>query len=146
MEIKPPFVTTPVETVKQLIQLLKDHKNNKIVDLGSGDGRIVVEIAKKGFSVDGFETKPELVKRSRERIAELKLEQIAHILEKDYWDENLSSYSVVYIYGIPQIMGRLERKLENELVSGSLVISNVYRLPQWKIKKQIDSLYIYIIP
>lgn len=144
MEIKPPFVTTPVETVKVLVELLKEHRDNHIVDLGSGDGRIVVELAKKGFVIDGFETNPDLVKRSIERISELNLEQTAHIFEKDYWHENLNSYSVVYIYGIPQIMGKLEEKLQNELLPGSMMISNVYRLPHWKIKKQIGSLNIYI--
>jgi len=143
MEIKPPFVTTPVETVKLLMLALAKHKEGKIVDLGSGDGRIVVELAKKGFVIDGYETNPDLVKRSQERIADLKLEQHAHIFEKDYWNENLSGYTVVYIYGIPQIMGRLEEKIEEELKPDCFVISNVYRLPHWKIKKQLGTLNIY---
>jgi 16S rRNA A1518/A1519 N6-dimethyltransferase RsmA/KsgA/DIM1 with predicted DNA glycosylase/AP lyase activity len=149
--LSPPFVATSVETVKELVDFLHAYKGlpagrqeNVIVDLGSGDGRIVVELAKKGHIVAGFETKSELVKRANERITELHLEQTAKIFEKDYWHENLNKYSLVYIYGIPAIMGKLEEKLENELTAGAIVISNVYRLLHWKIKRQIGTLNLYI--
>lgn len=145
MELRPPFVATPVETVKLLIDILADSKDKKIVDLGSGDGRIVVELARKGFVVDGFETDEKLVARSRERIADLHIEQYAHIYPTDYWNNSLHKYSVVYIYGIPAIMGKLEEKLGEELQPGSIVISNVYRFPNWKPKKTIGTLHIYLV-
>ena len=143
-QLSPPFVTTPVETVKELVALLHAYKDKHIVDLGSGDGRIVVELAKKGHLVDGFELKTELVTRAHDRIKELHLQHTAHIFEKDYWNENLGKYNIVYIYGIPAIMGKLEEKLENELNPGTIVISNVYRLPHWKLKKQIGTMNFYI--
>lgn len=145
MDLKPPFVSTPVETIKSLKEFVNSKpelKGKKIIDLGSGNGRVVFEFAKLGLIATGFEEKEDLVKTSQKKLIETHL-QNAQIIKVDYWNENLSEFDIVYIYGIPTIMGKLEQKLTNELPKGAIVISNVYTFPHLRLKKTIGTLYIY---
>ncbi len=145
MELKPPFVTTPVETIKSLKEFINSKpelKSKKVVDLGSGNGRVVFEFAKLGLQATGFEEKEDLVKIAQEKIKETNVSN-AQIIKKDYWNQNLSAFDVIYIYGIPAIMGKLEKKLLEELGKDAIIISNVYTFPHLKLKKTIGTLYIY---
>ncbi len=143
-EINIPFVTTSSEHVKTIIELANITQGQKIIDLGSGDGRMVIAFAKAGGNVDGFEFKPHLAEKSRRRITDAKLQETATIYEKSFWDVDLSSYDIIYIYGMQSIMERLEEKLFRELHPGAKFISNIFRLPRWKIKKSKDGVHLYI--
>ncbi len=147
-ELQVPFVTTASDTVKHITDLADFRtESNRFtaVDLGSGDGRVVLELAKKGFFVTGYEIKEELVQRSRQRITEAGLESQATIHNASFWDADLSTYDLIYIYGMGSILGRLEKKLEDELKPGTKIISNVFRFPTWKYKKEKNSLYLYTV-
>lgn len=145
MDLKPPFVTTPVETIKSLKEFISSKpelKGKKVIDLGSGNGRVVFEFAKLGLVATGFEEKEDLVKISQEKMTESNL-QNAQIIKADYWNQNISAFDIVYIYGIPAIMGKLEKKLLEELRKDVIIISNVYTFPHLKLKKTIGTLHIY---
>ena len=142
-EINIPFVTTSSDHVKIVLDLANISQGQWIVDLGSGDGRMVVAFARAGGRVDGIEFNPDLVKKSRNRIGEMGLQDRARILEKSFWEVDLSPYDLVYIYGMQSMMDRLEQKLEKELHPGAKFISNIFRLPHWKIKKSKDGVNLY---
>lgn len=143
-EIQVPFVTTSSDKVKTLIELADYQPGEKAVDLGCGDGRVVLELAKAGFTVHGYEIKPELVTRARQRIKAAGLDDRAFVHQQSFWDADLSGYDLIYIYGMKSIMGRLEKKLDEELTPGTKFISNIFRLPHWKVKKESDKLYLCI--
>lgn len=143
-ELQVPFVTTSSDSLKTIRELADFQPGKTVVDLGSGDGRVALELAKADFKVTGYEIKPELVERAKKRAEELHLTARAHFYCKDFWTEDLSSFDVIYIYGMGSIMGRLEKKLEEEMKPGARFISNVFRLPHWKVKKQKDYLALYI--
>jgi 16S rRNA A1518/A1519 N6-dimethyltransferase RsmA/KsgA/DIM1 with predicted DNA glycosylase/AP lyase activity len=145
-EIQVPFVTTSTDHIKSILELAAIKKGTSIVDLGSGDGRMVLEFAKAGGYVAGYEIKPDLVARSKKRISEAGLENNAVIYQRDFWTQNLSSFETVYIYGMGSIMGRLEQKLEKELQPGSTFVSNIFRLPHWKIKRTKNGVHLYVVP
>jgi 2-polyprenyl-3-methyl-5-hydroxy-6-metoxy-1,4-benzoquinol methylase len=143
-EINVPFVTTSSDHVKIVLELAQIQPGQKVVDLGSGDGRVVLAFANTGASVEGYEFKPELVKKSRQRIENENLQEQAKIFEMSFWDISLAPYDVVYIYGMQSIMDRLELKLEKELRPGSVFISNIFKLPRWKPKKSNDGVLLYV--
>lgn len=148
-ELQVPFVTTASDKTKSIAELADFPAESiptiRAVDLGSGDGRVVLELAKKGFLVTGFEIKEDLVLRSRQRIKDAKLEDRATIYQKSFWEADLSSFDLIYLYGMGSILGRLEKKLEKEVRPGTKVISNIFRFPTWKYKKEKDHLYLYIV-
>jgi ribosomal protein L11 methylase PrmA len=134
--------------VRALIQMLERESRSKgggkrAVDLGSGDGRIVIALARSGFEAHGFELNPLLVAYSRRKIRQAMLQDCAFIHQKSYWDENLSSFDVVVVFGISYIMKKLEKKLVQELRPGSLVASNYFSFPDWKPVHTEHNLLVY---
>jgi len=80
---------------------------------------------------------------SKCKIKKYGLSNNAFIHLKNYWNQNLSDYNVIVIYGMKHIMSRLENKLLKELKKGSYVISVAYKFPNWKQTKKKDNLFLY---
>ena len=141
-----PYATVAPNRIETMIKLLKLKKGDKLVDLGSGDGRIVIAFAKLGIEAHGYEINPVLVAWSRFRIRQLGLHKNAFVHFKSYWLEDLSGFDGVTVYGIAHMMGRLERKLKKELSPGSRIVSNYFQLPGMKATKQENKVSLYITP
>jgi hypothetical protein len=138
-----PFVPSRKKAINNILQLAQIKPGEKTVDLGSGDGRIVVTLAQKGAVVTGYEINPVLVIISRIIIRRSGLSKLAHVYFQNFWNKNLSGFELVTIYGLPKIMDRLETKLDNELKPGARVISNTFIFPNWKYKKRVGNTYLY---
>jgi len=138
-----PFEPTVKKRLKKMIEFSNVNKNDKVVDLGSGSGRIVIEFAKKGIESHGYEINPFLVWISRKKIKKLFLQDKAFIHRKNFMKEDLSDYNVVCIFQIGYMMDKLEGKLKKELKKGSRIISNTWEFPNWKSKKQSKGVYLY---
>lgn len=144
-ELKVPYVTTAADSLKAVLELASPNDHDKIVDLGSGNGRVMLDFAKRGFPVYGYEIKRELVELTKKKANELVLEEKIHVFNQSFWDVDLSPFSIVYIYGMTTIMGRLEAKLQTELKPGTKVLSNIFTFPHWKIKRTKDHINLYIL-
>ena len=134
------------EVVEKMIEFVKLKKGEKVVDLGSGDGRVILEFARKGVEVHGYEINPLLVFWSRKKIKKEGLQNKAFIHWKNFWKEDLSKFDVVIVFQVGYLMSRLERKLRHELKKGARVISNRWRFPNWKLIKKSDvgtGVYLY---
>ena len=140
-----PFEPTNRESLRKMIKFAKVKKGDKVVDLGSGNGKIVIEFAKLDNVKEshGFEINPLLVFSSRRRIRQLKLEKKAFIHWKDFWNQNLSDYDVVNVFQIGFIMKNLEKKLKKELKKNSRIISNTWKFSNLKLRKQEGDIYLY---
>lgn len=138
-----PYAPTGSERLNNMILLAKAKKGEKMADLGSGDGRIVIEFAKKGLEAHGYEANPILVILSIRKIKKEKLEKKAFIHFKSFWGINFSYFDIITIYGIPYIMGRLGEKAEKELKPGSRLISSHFQLPNRKFIKEMGKVYLY---
>ncbi len=141
-----PFVPSAEDRVEIMLQLANVKPGEKAVDLGSGDGRVIIGLAKLGAKADGMEIDPELVKRARKNASEQGLDGKIKIINTNYWDEDLSGYDVITIYGITSIMDRLEQKLRKELKPGARVISNYFTFPNWQPVERQGEIYVYVQP
>lgn len=137
------FVPTRMKTVKQMIDLAHLKKGMRAVDLGSGDGRIVISLARRGVYSDGYEINPFLVLWANYKIHKANLSHLAHIYWKSFWNINTKEYDAIFIYGIFYIMKPLEKKLQKELKPGAIVISSTFKFPDWKYTKSENVLYFY---
>ena len=138
-----PFLPSGKNAVKQMVNMADIKKGDICTDLGSGDGRIVMEMAKKGARVYGLEVNPFLVLWSRFRIKKAHLENNAMIVWKSFWKEDFYKYDVITVYGIPNIMPRLEKKLLKETNSDVRIISYLFRFPNLKIQKNNNGVFLY---
>ena len=128
-----PFVTTPHEVVKRMLELAEIKKSDILYDLGSGDGRIVLAAA-KNFKIRsvGFEIDPVLVKASRQLIKQAGLEELVEIREQDIRTVDFSPASVVTMYLYPAANLRLRPVLMRELKPGARVISHDFGMGSWE--------------
>ena len=132
-ERKPPFVTTPFEVVDRMLRLAQTGPRDLVVDLGSGDGRIVIAAARDfGARAIGVELDAALVERARERALEAGVAARAAFEHGDALRADVSRATVVTTYLLPGLMERLRPKLLSELRPGARIVSHAFVMPGWR--------------
>lgn len=139
-----PYVPSDDRIVDMMVSLAGIKEGEKAADLGSGDGRIVVSLAKAGAVADGYEISPFLVWYSRYRLKKEGLSKNAKILQKNFWKVDFSDYDVIALYQVTYVMNGLEKKLLKELKPGARVVCNAFKMPNWKPKTQKDGVFLYV--
>jgi SAM-dependent methyltransferase len=127
-----PFVVTPPHVVERMLQLAEVKSTDRLVDLGSGDGRIVIAAAQRGAFGRGLEIDESLVKLSKEKAKALGLERRAAFVNQDIFEANYSEYSVVTMYLLPEFNEKLRPKLLNELKPGARIVSHEWDMGAWE--------------
>lgn len=130
------YVPSDWSRVNTMVNLLDIKEGDSAIDVGSGDGRIVIKMAKKGANAYGIEINPFLVLWSRYQIKKQGLTSKARVDWKNQWRQDFSEFNKVAVYGITYIMRELEEKLQKELKPESLVVSNAFAFPSWKPIKE----------
>ncbi len=136
IEVLAPYYATPEVVVDRMLQLGRLGAGEKMADLGSGDGRIVIMAAKK-FKADatGVEYDGTLVKQSVRRIQSLGLSASAHIIEGDLLGQDYSSFDLLTVYLLPVANAKLIPLLVKQLKPGARVVShNTAFLPWMPVK------------
>ena len=129
----PPFVTTPPEVVERMLALAGTTPADYVVDLGSGDGRIVIAAAKKfGAKGLGLELDPKLVALSRENARAAGVADRAEFRVQDVLRADFSSATVVTVYLLPWLMAQLSPVFLESLKPGSRVVTHAFVFPSWK--------------
>jgi tRNA A58 N-methylase Trm61 len=128
-----PFVQTPVEVAKKMIQLADLKSGQTLFDLGAGDGRLVIMTAQETeASAVGVEMRDDLIERARSEIKKLNLEGRVKMIHDDFFNVDLGPADVVTLYLTTSGNERLRPKLERELKKGARVISHDFKVGNWK--------------
>ena len=129
-----PYVPTPTAIVDRMLTLAKVGPGDYVIDLGSGDGRLVTTAVAKykakggmGIDIDG-----KLVKLANENAAKAGVADRVKFVEGDLFKADVGDATVVTLYLLPSMLGDVEAKLAKELKPGTRVISHDYPLPSWK--------------
>jgi hypothetical protein len=138
-----PYVPSKMAAVKRMARCANAGPGTRCADIGSGDGRIVIEMARVGAEAHGYESNPLLVWWSRRQIARAGLADRAFIHRENFWHSDFSSFNAVTLFGITHIMKRLGRKLQQELKPGALIVSNAFEFPGLQCVTQDDGIYVY---
>ena len=138
-----PYIPTKAAGVERIVAYCEFRPGLKAVDLGSGDGRLVIALARAGAEAHGFEINPLLVWWSRRKIRQAGFENRAFIHWQNLWRADLSPFDCVTLFGATHIMRRLEHKLRRELKPGSRVISLGFKFPTWPVTEQCGRIFIY---
>lgn len=141
-----PFIPSLTARVESLFYLLpiKKLQGTQLIDLGSGDGRIAIEAARRGLTAVGYELNPWLVWRSQKAAKSAGVDDCVQFIKGDFWKADLSKCSIVTLYGITGIMERASEKLQ-ETMPGTYIISMVYKLPPpWTPIDTQNDVYLYV--
>jgi len=144
-----PYVPATTNQVKNILQALEG-RSGTLIDIGSGDGRVVVAAAKAGFLADGVELNPWLVYYSKIFALMQGVSSKTYFFRRDLWKYNLKTYDNVVIFGVEQMMEQLKEKFESELKPNCSIIVCRFPLPNCKplvtIGEGIDTVWVYKTP
>ena len=134
-----PFVVSPPEVVDRMLKLAEPRAGELLVDLGSGDGRIVIEAAKRyGARGLGVDIDPSLVERARANARRAGVEQLATFEVKDFFEMDLRGVSVVTMYLLPEVNLKLMPRLLQDLKPGARIVSHDYDFGNWRPDETIE--------
>jgi ribosomal protein L11 methylase PrmA len=139
-----PFVPSAYQRAKRMVVMAKITKGQTVIDLGSGDGRILLLAAQAGARARGVEINPYLVWYTRLRAKLAGVGKEIQVTTGNLWTFPLKGADVVFVYLLPWRMKELAAKLSRELAPGTRVISNSFIFPQWKIIDQDRENHIYV--
>jgi hypothetical protein len=127
-----PYVPTPQVVVDSMLRMAGVNENDYVIDLGSGDGIIVLTAARQ-FKASGMgvDIDPELVKLSNASAQKFGVDARVHFVREDVFKADLSKATVLTLYLLPAMMMNLRIKLFNELNPGTRIVSHDYHLGDW---------------
>jgi cyclopropane fatty-acyl-phospholipid synthase-like methyltransferase len=127
-----PFVPSPMHVVQKMIEVAEIKKGDILYDMGSGDGRIVIEAAKKyGIRGVGIDLNPELVAKARENALKEGVTNLVEFRAQDGLTVDISEATVVTLYMFKWFNNALRPKLQ-KLKNGSRVIAHDFDIDDWK--------------
>lgn len=130
-------------SVKEMLKISRVTSKDILIDLGSGDGRILIAAARLGARTVGYEINPFLVWRSRQQIRQLKLDKLATVKWKSFWQADFSRATVVTVYLFSHLMNRLQKLLEKKVNYPLRVVCNDYPFPKLNYDKKLKNIYLY---
>jgi SAM-dependent methyltransferase len=130
-ELDTPFVTTPDNVVQAMLDIAGVGRGDRLLDLGSGDGRIVIAAARRGAVAHGIEIDPRLVAGSRDAARRAGVEARATFATNDLFETDVSHADVVTMYLLPDVNRRLSPRLFAALRPGARIVSHDYDLGGW---------------
>ncbi len=149
-----PYVVSPQEIVDRMLELADLKPGEKLYDLGSGDGRILITaVMRFKAKAVGVEISDDLVNTANTRIRKLGLDNDAQVLHANFLDVDLSPADVVTLYLATDANEMLRPQFEKYLKNGARVVSHDYEVPGWKpnvVDKDPEhhghTIYLYRMP
>src|SRR5213075_516222 len=157
-----PYVPSPQSVVSDMLRYAEVNDKDFLIDLGSGDGRIVLTAAKvfgaRGF---GVEIKEDLVKRANEAAKQEGLADRVKFIKADLFKTEISHATIITMYLLPDTVNLLKDKFLTELKPGTRIVSHDYPLTGWIPEKYVQMdleekvqisgvtttlIYLYVVP
>jgi Methyltransferase domain len=159
---KLPYVPTPQIVVDEMLKLADVTAKDFVMDLGSGDGRMIITAA-RNFKASGLgvDIDPKLVQLSNKRAKAEGVDERAKFIEQDMFKADIGKATVVTLYVLPDFMEKLRPKLLSELKPGSRIVAHDYYMSEWYPDRQLSLtvpekkqangtdkayLYLWIVP
>jgi methylase of polypeptide subunit release factors len=125
-----PYVQTPIEIVERMLRMGEVRQGDMVIDLGSGDGRIVIEAAKRGARGLGVDLDPNLVKLATQNAQAAGVADRARFEARDIFDTDLSAATVITMYLLPDFNAKLLPRFL-ALKPGTRIVSHDGGIGDW---------------
>ena len=145
-----PFVPTPYETVEEMLKLANVGPGDYVMDLGSGDGRIVIAAARRGAYGHGVDIDPKRISEAKRNAAKAGVENRVMFIEGNLFETDFSRASVITMYLLNSVNMKLRPNLLKNLRPGTRIVSYYFNMNDWEPDKRIEvnnsDIYYWIIP
>jgi len=143
------WVPTPEDLVQAMLEVAKLTPNDFLMDLGSGDGRIVIAAAKRGVRAVGIEFNPDMVELSRRNAEKAGVSDKATFMNADIFASDISKATVLTMYLLPSLNLKLRPTILN-LKPGTRIVSHAFNMGDWSpdqtVQKEGRTAYLWIVP
>lgn len=146
-----PYVPTPTAVVEEMLRIANVGPNDKLYDLGSGDGRIVITAAQKFRTRGtGIDIDPQRVQEANENAKEANVTDLVEFRQQDLFETDFSDATVVTLYLLPAVNLKLRPKILSELKPGTRIVSHAFDMGDWKPEKVVEvdgrTVYYWVVP
>jgi trans-aconitate methyltransferase len=146
-----PFVATPQVVVDKMLELAKVTKNDFLIDLGSGDGRIPITAAKRfGIKGMGVDLNPDRIHEAKVNAVNARVANMVEFRKQNLFETDISKASVLTMYLLPTVNLQLRPRILSELKPGSRVVSHSFDMGDWKPDKEVmvdgRTIYLWTVP
>ena len=132
-----PYVQTPMEIVERMLRMAEVRKGDHVIDLGSGDGRIIIEAAKRGATGMGVDLDGSLVKLATENAKKAGVGDKTQFRTMDLFDADLAPATVVAFYLLPNFNEKLLPRLL-KLKPGTRIVSHDGGIGDWPFDEKLE--------
>lgn len=136
-----PFLPTLNKRVDDAFELLDLKPGDTLLELGSGDGRVLKRAAKKGIRGIGYELNPLLVWYSQ--ISCWRYRKLVTFKCRNYWQVTLPPADAVFVFLLDKYMPKLDKKITADIKPPFKLVSHAFKIPGKKISKQKNGLFLY---
>jgi SAM-dependent methyltransferase len=146
------YVPTPYETVEAMLALGEVKPGDVVYDLGSGDGRIPIEAARRfGVRGVGIDISAERIAEARANARAAGVTGLVRFRRQDLFTADFREASVVTLYLLPELNERLKPRLLGELRPGTRIVSHAWDMGDWVPEKTVPvaegfSIYLWRVP
>lgn len=146
-----PYVATVEEVVERMLALAQIGPSDHVVDLGCGDGRILIAAARsRGASGYGVDLDPRRIREAEANARRAGLAGRLRFEVGDLFDAPIAGASVVAIYLLPEINLRLRPRLLAELRPGTRIVSHAFDMGDWRPDRTAEvggaRIFLWIVP
>jgi SAM-dependent methyltransferase len=124
------WIPTPQALVDKMLDMAKVMPQDYVIDLGSGDGRMVITAAKRGARALGIEYNPDLVELSKRNAANEGVGENARFVKADLFESDFSQATVLAIFLLPEMLLKLRPKIL-DMKPGTRIVANSYTMGEW---------------
>ena len=145
-----PFVATPQEVVEEMLNMANVGPGDYVIDLGSGDGRIVIAAAKRGAVGHGVDLDPELVEESRRNAEQAGVDDRVSFWVENVYETDYTMATVITMYLLTSINVNLKPDFLRKLKPGTRVVSHIFDMRNWRPDRRelvnYHNIYYWVIP
>lgn len=143
------WVPTPDDLVEAMLDMAEVAPADYVIDLGAGDGRIVIAAASRGARATGVEYNPDMVELSKRNAEKAGVAARAGFINADLFTTDLRPASVITMYLLPQLNLKL-RPAILDLKPGTRVVSHSFTMGEWRADQKVERegriAYLWIVP
>lgn len=126
------YIPTPHNITRSLLDFAKVTSTDILYDLGSGDGRILIEAAQRwGTRGIGIDIDPKRIQQAQENARTAGVDNLIEFRQEDLFQSDFREATVVFIYLLPHLNLRLRSRLKLQLQQGSRIISKDFDMGDW---------------
>ncbi|GAA5520496.1 class I SAM-dependent methyltransferase [Aliifodinibius salicampi] len=151
-----PYVPTPDNVVQKMLEVTDVKPSDYVIDLGSGDGRIVIAAAERGANGHGIDLDPERIEEARQNAQDAGVDDQILFIEGNLFETDFSEASVITMYLLPSVNKKLRPELLDRLQPGTRIVSHSFDMGDWKADKKLTiesegssrshDIYYWVIP